>query len=87
MNLSLTRGRASLVLRIRLLEIADDEEQRGEPGAASAGLRPAALSFEVNRGQTDSRVDFLARGDGYGLFLTRGDAVLKLGGEPAGGCG
>lgn len=26
------------------------------------------LSFEANRGQTDSRVDFLARGSDYGLL-------------------
>jgi uncharacterized repeat protein (TIGR01451 family) len=36
------------------------------------------LSFEPNRGQTDSRVKFLARGAGYGLFLTSDEAVLKL---------
>ncbi|HSD51918.1 MAG TPA: hypothetical protein VLG48_10970, partial [Candidatus Methylomirabilis sp.] len=27
------------------------------------------LSFEVNRGQTDSQVKYLARGPGYTLFL------------------
>ncbi len=36
------------------------------------------LSFEENRGQTDARVKFLARGRGYTLFLTATDAVLKL---------
>ena len=36
------------------------------------------LSFEENRGQTDARVKFLARGSGYSLFLTANDAVLKL---------
>ena len=36
------------------------------------------LSFEENRGQTDARVKFLARGDGYSLFLTSTEAVLKL---------
>src|SRR5437867_11885096 len=36
------------------------------------------LTFEANRGQTDSAVEFLARGDGYGLFLTRSEAVLRL---------
>ncbi len=36
------------------------------------------LSFEKNRGQTDPRVKFLARGSGYSLFLTSTDAVLKL---------
>ncbi len=36
------------------------------------------LSFEVNQGQTDPAVDFLSRGSGYSLFLTRGTAVLRL---------
>jgi len=36
------------------------------------------LSFELNEGQTDRRVQFLARGQGYSLFLTTGEAVLAL---------
>ena len=36
------------------------------------------LSFEVNGGQTDERVKFLSRGDGYNLFLTSAEAVLTL---------
>src|SRR5213593_1060963 len=36
------------------------------------------LSFEKNVGQTDPQVDFLARGSGYTLFLTQGEAVLAL---------
>ncbi|MCL5671475.1 MAG: SBBP repeat-containing protein, partial [Acidobacteria bacterium] len=36
------------------------------------------LSFEANRGQTDSRVKFLARGPNYTLFLTEHEAVLAL---------
>src|SRR5262245_18206707 len=35
------------------------------------------LSFEANRGQADARVKFLARGSGYGLFLTTTEAILK----------
>lgn len=34
------------------------------------------LSFAVNHGQTDERVDFLARGGHYDLFLTSTEAVL-----------
>jgi Beta-propeller repeat len=37
------------------------------------------LRFEVNSGQTDSRVKFLSRGGGYTLFLTSTEAVLALG--------
>ena len=36
------------------------------------------LSFEVNRGQSAKEVKFLARGQGYVLFLTRDEAVLAL---------
>jgi hypothetical protein len=36
------------------------------------------LSFEPNRGQSDARVKFLARGNGYALFLTEAEAVLTL---------
>src|SRR5580704_2970226 len=54
---------------------------------SSKALGPAArpnaygsmpLSFEENRGQTDPQVRFLSRGNGYALFLTSTDAVLKL---------
>ncbi len=34
------------------------------------------LSFERNQGQTDASVKFLARGQGYTLYLTAGEAVL-----------
>jgi uncharacterized protein (TIGR03437 family) len=36
------------------------------------------LSFEANCGQTDANVKFLARGDGYNLFLTPTEAVISL---------
>jgi len=36
------------------------------------------LSFEVNRGQSNAAVKFLARGAGYNLFLTPTETVLAL---------
>ena len=46
------------------------------------------LRFEQNRGQTDPRVRFLARGAGYTMFLTPREAVLSLtGGERSGSAG
>jgi hypothetical protein len=36
------------------------------------------LRFEANAGQTDAQVKFLSRGNGYSLFLTPTEAVLKL---------
>ncbi len=44
--------------------------------AADYGKLP--LTFEANQGQADARVRFLARGQGYGLFLTATEAVLSL---------
>lgn len=41
------------------------------------------LAFERNVGQTDAEVLFLARGAGYGLFLTGTEAVLSLPAKPA----
>ena len=57
--------------------------------ATAAGARYAQLPmrFEVNEGQTDGRVKYLARGLGYTVFLTGEEAVLALrpgvGGEKA----
>ena len=36
------------------------------------------LHFQANRGQTHEDVRFLARGPGYGLFLTPTEVVLTL---------
>jgi len=53
------------------------EDQK--PPADAFGRLP--LSFEVNQGQTDSRVKFLARGQGYGIFLTDNGAVFSISGS------
>jgi uncharacterized repeat protein (TIGR01451 family) len=47
-----------------------------QPGPRKAVSLP--LFFEPNLGQTDPQVKFLARGGGYGLFLTADEAVLEL---------
>jgi hypothetical protein len=44
--------------------------------AAQYGKLP--LSFEPNVGQTDPQAKYMARGDGYTLFLTSDEAVLSL---------
>lgn len=36
------------------------------------------LTFEANHGQTDARVRYLSRGQGYSLFLTPSEAVLRV---------
>ncbi len=47
-----------------------------EPQARSYGN--VELSFQSNEGQTDQAVRFLARGNGYGLFLTSDEAVFQF---------
>jgi uncharacterized repeat protein (TIGR01451 family) len=53
-----------------------DNRPASQPVSASSPSFP--MFFEPNVGQTDGRVKFLARGSGYGLFLTADDAVLSL---------
>ncbi len=43
-----------------------------------ASFAALPLAFEQNHGQTDARVQYMARGDGYTLFLTPNDAVFSL---------
>ncbi|HET9177443.1 MAG TPA: SBBP repeat-containing protein [Terriglobia bacterium] len=44
--------------------------------AVSYGRLP--LSFEVNRGQVSPQARYLARGQGFTLFLTQADAILQF---------
>lgn len=46
--------------------------------AARAAYGRLPLVFEANQGQTDPQVRFLARGEGYTMFLTPGETVLSL---------
>ena len=53
--------------------------------SAEAGYAQVPMAFERNVGQTDAEVLFLARGPGYGLFLTPTEAVLSLAPASSGG--
>jgi len=44
----------------------------------NASFAALPLAFEANEGQTDPQVKYMARGNGYTLFLTSGDAVLSF---------
>jgi len=59
-----------------------EQEHAGQAPAAHKSLPSKPLSlplfFEPNQGQTAPQVKFLARGAGYGLFLTADEAVLQL---------
>src|ERR1041385_4082597 len=43
-----------------------------------ATLARVPLVFEKNQGQSDHRVDYVSRGNGYTLFLKPDEAVLRL---------
>src|SRR5687767_13796804 len=66
----------------------DGERAASAPSSAERSALAEAygrlpLQFEANRGQTDERVRFISRGDGYVMFLTPDEAVLAL--SPGGG--
>src|SRR4051794_30656504 len=46
--------------------------------AAAKAYGHLPLSFQPNQGSTNSKVKFLARGQGYTLFLTHGAAVFAI---------
>ncbi|HEX6729602.1 MAG TPA: SBBP repeat-containing protein [Pyrinomonadaceae bacterium] len=46
--------------------------------SVNKGYGKLPLSFEVNRGQTEDRFRFLARGSGYSIFLTSDEALLQF---------
>ena len=66
------------------LQAALDRSEQAPPQIAQAraprvspiGAQP--LHFELNEGQTDPRVAYLARGRGYALFLTPDEVVVGL---------
>ena len=87
-SISLWRSRALAVLMLPVFGMIASSAQTPAETAAqrtrivdSCGRLP--LAFEVNRGQTDKRVRFLARGSGYGVFLTGQEAILALHASPA----
>jgi hypothetical protein len=49
-----------------------------ERGRISETYGKWAVAFEANQGQADSKVKYLARGQGYCLFLTSREAVLNF---------
>ncbi len=57
------------------------ERSQARRQTLSGNLSPGGalpLSFELNQGQTNERVKFLARSEGYVLFLTATEAVMAL---------
>jgi len=50
----------------------------GERSRIQASYAALPLAFEQNQGQTDPQVKYMARGNGYTLFLTADEAVFSL---------
>ncbi|MES3001251.1 MAG: hypothetical protein V4787_11225, partial [Pseudomonadota bacterium] len=75
---------AALLLGGVTLEATASAAQTGEAKAIAdtqgvlMQYQASPLVFERNVGQTDARVDFLARGANYQLFLAGPDATVKL---------
>jgi hypothetical protein len=82
------RGRAPIILALLVLggivlfkhdisrtALSAKALQASRISSTMAGL---PLIFEPNQGQTDAQVKFMARGSGYGLYLTGTEAVLVL---------
>lgn len=61
---------------LALLQVA--QAAAVDPAISAAASYRLPLTFEVNEGQTDDRVDFLAHGPGYNIFLTATEAVFAL---------
>ena len=88
-------GIAALVLALVMAPLAlptasDGPKSADRPPADEAAVKAhlqaeygrLPLAFEANHGQVDARVQFLARGRGYVLYLTPEQAVFTLQGAP-----
>lgn len=77
--LAVSGGTTAGVIRVSV-DDSDVAASSGAGGEIDAAYGKLPLAFEANEGQTDASVDFMARGKGYSLFLTPGEAVLSLDG-------
>src|SRR5881227_2444421 len=85
------RGRAPVIMVLLVLGAAfllrrDNSSSnppkipsRVNPAGARAAFGRLPMSFEQNQGQSDGSVKFLARGNGYGFYLTSTKAALVFG--------
>ena len=87
--LTINTDRTRAVLALTLAGVAILAARTGSANCAarkskSGNVRPiteyrrATLAFEANRGQHAAQADFLARGIGYSLWLTAGEATFAL---------
>ena len=55
-----------------------EQSATGRASKVRASLKTLPLAFEANQGQTDPQVKYMARANGYTIFLTANDAVFAL---------
>jgi len=77
-SLSTVRGDSRKIVTASPTEPTPPREENVNQASLTAAYSKLPLSFEINHGQTDAQVKFLARGDGYRLFLTSSEVVLSL---------
>ena len=66
-------------LGVAFFLMAEGLDTPPEPGKATIpSYEGLPLSFELNQGQTDDQVQYLARGSGFKLSLSSSDALLTL---------
>lgn len=68
-------GRVAAEVPAAMQSSGPGPEQRGQVRASLSAL---PLAFEENQGQTDPQVKYMARGNGYTVFLTSNDTVFAL---------
>ncbi len=76
-RLSATKTKPNIILLLVFILTVSSAHAQGKTQIAKAYSR-LPLSFEPNVGQTDARVNFLARGNGYTLLLTPTGTILSL---------
>ncbi len=76
MSVSAAASDSSMTVNQRPSQSPGDDLTIKEQARAAYGKLP--LSFEANKGQTASKVNFISRGAGYSLFLQPNEAVFVL---------
>jgi plastocyanin len=77
-----SRSRVTGGYRLHVHPLEDRSVPAAATSAATYGQIP--LSFEANQGQAAPQVNYLARGPGFGLFLSATEAALSLAGAGSG---
>ncbi|MGH7966904.1 MAG: SBBP repeat-containing protein, partial [Candidatus Binatia bacterium] len=66
------------VLGLTSLGWGKEQKQQATQAQGAAGYGTLPLTFEANRGQVEQPVKYLARGNGYILYLTPTEVVMQL---------